>query len=125
MGEGIFAQETSITLTKQPRRIEFVAADGAVQELKSSFALLEEVLDGTHGRQALETFLRGKFSVQAEDSFSLHMKATMMKVSIDHLRCLCQVFFQSLISEHASVNLNLFQWLGDLMARWIICLMRA
>ena len=128
MGEGDFrSNETSITLTEATEaRIEFVAADGAVQELKSSFALLEgEVLDGTFmSRQALETFLREQIQRAKQEGilFSLHMKATMMKVSDPIIFGACvEVFFQSLITEHrealSAAGVNFSNGLGDLMAK--------
>ena len=128
MGEGDFrSNETSITLTAATEaRIEFVASDGAAQTLKSAFALQEgEVLDGTYmSRQALEGFLQKQIQRAKQEGvlFSLHMKATMMKVSDPIIFGACvEVFFQSLITEHRealnAVGVNFSNGLGDLIAK--------
>ena len=128
MGEGDFrSNETSITLTAATEaRIEFVASDGAAQTLKSAFALQEgEVLDGTYmSRQALEGFLQKQILRAKQEGvlFSLHMKATMMKVSDPIIFGACvEVFFQSLITEHRqalnAAGVNFSNGLGDLMAK--------
>ena len=128
MGEGDFrSNETSITLTAATEaRIEFVASDGAAQTLKSAFALQEgEVLDGTYmSRQALEEFLQKQIQRAKQEGvlFSLHMKATMMKVSDPIIFGACvEVFFQSLIAEHrealSAAGVNFSNGLGDLMAK--------
>ena len=128
MGEGDFrSNETSITLTAATEaRIEFVAPDGSAQTLKSAFALQEgEVLDGTDmSRQALEEFLQKQIQRAKQEGvlFSLHMKATMMKVSDPIIFGACvEVFFQSLITEHrealSAAGVNFSNGLGDLMAK--------
>jgi len=128
MGEGDFrSNETSITLTAATEaRIEFVAPDGSAQTLKSAFALQEgEVLDGTYmSRQALEEFLQKQIQRAKQEGvlFSLHMKATMMKVSDPIIFGACvEVFFQSLIAEHrealSAAGVNFSNGLGDLMAK--------
>ena len=128
MGEGDFrSNETSITLTAATEaRIEFVASDGSAQTLKSAFALQEgEVLDGTYmSRQALEGFLQKQIQRAKQEGvlFSLHMKATMMKVSDPIIFGACvEVFFQSLITEHRealnAVGVNFSNGLGDLIAK--------
>jgi len=128
MGEGDFrSNETSITLTATTEaRIEFVASDGSAQTLKSAFALQEgEVLDGTYmSRQALEEFLQKQIQRAKQEGvlFSLHMKATMMKVSDPIIFGACvEVFFQSLIAEHrealSAAGVNFSNGLGDLMAK--------
>ena len=128
MGEGDFrSNETSITLTAATEaRIEFVASDGAAQTLKSAFALQEgEVLDGTYmSRQALEGFLQKQIQRAKQEGvlFSLHMKATMMKVSDPIIFGACvEVFFQSLITEHRealnAAGVNFSNGLGDLIAK--------
>ena len=128
MGEGDFrSNETSITLTAATEaRIEFVASDGSAQTLKSAFALQEgEVLDGTYmSRQALEGFLQKQILRAKQEGvlFSLHMKATMMKVSDPIIFGACvEVFFQSLITEHRealnAAGVNFSNGLGDLMAK--------
>ncbi|NYJ02576.1 isocitrate dehydrogenase [Nocardioides thalensis] len=66
-------------------RIEHVAADGTVTVLKESVPVLAgEVVDGTFmDVEALEEFLAGAIQRAKDEDvlFSLHLKATMMKVS--------------------------------------------
>ena len=87
MGDGDFrSTERSVTLAHDDElRIEHVDADGNVTVLKASLPVLEgEVVDGAvMRRRALDAFLAD----QIEDAkgkgvlFSVHLKATMMKVS--------------------------------------------
>ena len=87
MAEGdFFHNEKSVTLTADTTaKIEHVAKDGKVTTLMSSLPLLDgEVLDATFmSRKALIDF----FDAQVKDAkaqgvlYSLHLKATMMKVS--------------------------------------------
>jgi len=89
-------------------RIEFVAKDGSIKVLKPKVALLEgEVIDATYmSKKALVKFL-GEQVAEAKAQgvlFSLHMKATMMKVSdpiiFGHA---VQVFFKDVFDKHAAV----------------------
>jgi isocitrate dehydrogenase len=78
--------EKSVTLTKATTaRVEHVAEGGAVTVLKPSVALQPgEILDATvMSKRALEAFLREQIvdARQRGVLFSLHLKATMMKVS--------------------------------------------
>ena len=78
--------ELSVTVPEATTvRIEHVAADGTVTVLKDGLKLLAgEVLDGTVMRvAALRTFLDAQIArAKAEGVlFSVHLKATMMKVS--------------------------------------------
>lgn len=87
MSSGDFRfNEKSVTVSEATNiRIEHVADDGTVSVLKEKVALQEgEIIDGTFmSKNALVKFL----NEQVEDAknsgvlFSLHMKATMMKVS--------------------------------------------
>jgi isocitrate dehydrogenase len=87
MGDGDFrSTERSVTIESDDElRIEHVAADGSVSVLKASLPVLAgEIVDGAvMRRRALDAFL----AEQIEDArargvlFSLHLKATMMKVS--------------------------------------------
>ncbi|HWK27916.1 MAG TPA: NADP-dependent isocitrate dehydrogenase [Solirubrobacter sp.] len=87
MTEGDFCStETSVTLDREDvLRIEHVDADGAVTVLKASVPVLEgEIVDAAvMRRRALDAFLAAQIADAAERGvlFSLHMKATMMKVS--------------------------------------------
>jgi isocitrate dehydrogenase len=101
--------EVAVTLPADTTaRIEHVAADGSVTVLKESLPLLAgEVLDGTYmSRAALVAFLRE----QVRDAkargvlFSLHMKATMMKVSDPIIFGHCvRVFFEDVFAAHGAV----------------------
>jgi len=78
--------EKSITLPEATTvRIEFHAADGQASVLKEGLALEKgEIIDGTFmSTRALVTFLDAQIARARNEGtlFSLHMKATMMKVS--------------------------------------------
>lgn len=80
------SNEKSITLPAATEaRIEFVAPDGKVTVLKQKLALQAgEVLDATFmSKNALRTFLEEQIEEAKKQGvlFSLHLKATMMKVS--------------------------------------------
>ncbi len=87
MTDGDFrATEQSVTVDAEDDvRIEHVAADGAVTVLKESTPLLAgEVIDAAVMRRAaLQAFLAEQVAEAAEQGvlFSVHLKATMMKVS--------------------------------------------
>ncbi len=80
------ANEKSVTVPDATTvRIEHVATDGTTTVLKDGLALLAgEVIDGTYlSAASLRSFLAAQIA-DAKDKgvlFSLHMKATMMKVS--------------------------------------------
>src|SRR5699024_9263508 len=87
MDSGDFrSNEKSITLDKDDvLTIQLVKKDGGIQKLKEGLKVLDkEIVDGTFmSKKALLSFLQQ----QVEDAkkqgvlFSIHMKATMMKVS--------------------------------------------
>jgi isocitrate dehydrogenase len=87
MSDGDFRSTEQAVTVAEPRtvRIEHVADDGSVTVLKPDFALLAgEVLDGAVMRAAaLDVFLAEQIAdARAKDIlFSVHLKATMMKVS--------------------------------------------
>lgn len=87
MGEGDFrSNEAAVTIASDGAlRIEHVGTDGTVTVLKDGVAVLAgEVVDGTFmSRSALTTFLTEQIADAKTKGvlFSLHMKATMMKVS--------------------------------------------
>jgi len=107
-------------------RIEHVADDGAVTVLRESLPLQEgEVLDTTFmSRRALVEFLRE----QVEDArrhgvlFSVHLKATMMKVSDPIIFGHCvRVFFEDVFTRHGEVlarlGVNPNDGFGDVVAK--------
>jgi len=122
--DDFYGHETSMTVEKPiDYRIEFVGADGKATVLKKKAPLKAgEIIDSTHMNvKALRKF----FEEQIEDAkkydvlFSLHLKATMMKVSdpvmFGHA---VTVYFKDVFAKHgealkqAGVNPNL--GLGDL-----------
>ncbi len=87
-GNDFYANEVSATISAAQAgdaKIEFVAADGSVAVLKDSYPLAEgTVADATFmSAAALGSFLAEAIEDTKADGtmFSLHMKATMMKVS--------------------------------------------
>lgn len=119
--------EASITLgADTTARIEHVADDGTVTVLKASLPLLAgEVLDATWmSRDALVAFLRREIDAAADEGvlFSLHLKATMMKVSdpiiFGHA---VRAYFHRVFHNHAEVldrcGVDVNQGFGDLVAK--------
>jgi len=122
-----FSHEKSVTLDEAGVvRIELVAEDGTAQVLKESTPLLPgEILDATFlSRSELISFLSGQLATAkaAGVLFSLHMKATMMKVSdpiiFGHA---VSVFFKDLVEKHAelldSLAVDFKNGFGDLVAK--------
>lgn len=128
MGADDFASnEKSVTVDAATDvKIEHVAADGTVTVLKESTPLLAgEILDGTKlSKAALVKFLDEQI-VEARAQgvlFSLHMKATMMKVSDPIIFGLCvEVFFKDVIAKHGEtltkLGVNFSNGFGDLIAK--------
>lgn len=87
MSEGDFAHnEKSITIEKATNvHIKHIAKDGTKTTLKGNLPLIDgEIIDATVlNKKSLLTFLDKEFTDAAEQGvlLSLHMKATMMKVS--------------------------------------------
>ena len=107
-------------------RIEFVDADGEVIVLKESTPLLAgEILDGTFmSRKALLAFLEAQVAAAREEGilFSLHLKATMMKVSDPIIfGCGVRAFFKDLIAKHGplfeELGVDYNNGFGDLLAK--------
>ncbi|MCK0097490.1 NADP-dependent isocitrate dehydrogenase [Yoonia sp. F2084L] len=81
-----FSNETSVTLSDaQTLKIELTGADGSVTTLKDGIAMpAGTIVDATFmSAKALKDFFHAQIARTLEDGtlFSLHMKATMMKVS--------------------------------------------
>ena len=119
--------EQSVTIESATDvRIELVGADGSTTLLKNSTPLLAgEVLDATAMRKdALVAFLEDQVAAaKAEGTlFSLHMKATMMKVSdpiiFGHG---VRAYFKDLIEKHADVidelGVDFNNGFGDLVSK--------
>jgi isocitrate dehydrogenase len=104
--DDFFSNEKSVVIpTDDTLRIEHLAADGTVTVLKESVPVLAgEVVDGTFmSVAALRRFLSEQIArAKAEDVlFSVHLKATMMKVSdpiiFGHV---VQAFFPTLFEQY-------------------------
>ncbi|MEZ4231506.1 MAG: NADP-dependent isocitrate dehydrogenase [Polyangiaceae bacterium] len=109
MSAGDFCHnERSVTLEKATTaRIELVAKDGSVTVLKDKLPLQAgEILDGTcMSKAALVKFLEEQIADAKQSGvlFSLHMKATMMKVSDPIIFGHCvKVFFKDVFAKHAA-----------------------
>jgi isocitrate dehydrogenase len=108
MSDGDFrSTEQSVTVADEGTvRIEHVSADGDVTVLKSDFPVLAgEVLDAAVMRRAaLDAFLAEQVAEAKEQGvlFSVHLKATMMKVSdpiiFGHA---VRAYFPAVFREHA------------------------
>ncbi|TMP09827.1 NADP-dependent isocitrate dehydrogenase [Pseudoalteromonas sp. S3178] len=115
MNEGdFFGSEQSVTVdTATDVRIEHVATNGDVTVLKQSTPLLAgEVIDASRiSASKLQAFLAAEIDAAKEKGvlFSLHMKATMMKVSdpiiFGHA---VKVFYKDVFAKHG----ELFEELG-------------
>jgi len=122
-----YGSEKSVTVAQATDvRIEFVAKDGTATVLKAKTALKAgEVIDAAVlSRKALRAF----YAEQIADAkakgvmLSLHLKATMMKISdpimFGHA---VTVFFKDVFDKHAAVikelGVNVNNGLGDLLAK--------
>ena len=108
-GGDFYGSETSTTLSAPTDvRIEFAAADGAVTVLKEKVALLkDEVVDtSVMSVKALRTFYAEQIAAAKKDGtlLSLHLKATMMKISDPIMFGHCvSVYFAAALDKHADV----------------------
>ncbi|MFC1749601.1 NADP-dependent isocitrate dehydrogenase [Pseudomonadota bacterium] len=128
MSEGDFyGSEKSLTITEATEfRIEFVGEDGSVSELKSAAPLLVgEVIDcAVMSQKALRAFLIAAIAEAKKQGvlFSLHMKATMMKVSDPIIFGIAvSVFFKDVFDKHAdtfaALGVNPNNGLGDVYSK--------
>jgi len=128
MGEGDFrSNERSVTLdAATTARIEQVAADGTVRVLRESLPLQAgEVLDATFmSRGALQAFLKREIEDARHSGilFSLHLKATMMKVSDPILfGYAVRAFLGDLFEKHGAtlerIGVDPNNGIGDLLLR--------
>ncbi len=128
MDSGDFcSNEKSVTMAgATDAKIEFVDQDGNVTVLKENMPLQAgEIIDATFmSKNALTKFLEEQIQ-DAKDKgvlFSLHMKATMMKVSDPVIFGHCvKVFYKDVIEKHRSViaelGVDFNNGLGDLYAK--------
>ena len=128
-GNDFRSNEVSATVTDAqagPAKIEFTDVDGTVSVLKEGLDILAgTVVDATFmSASALRNFLRKEIANAKEEGvlFSLHMKATMMKVSdpiiFGHA---VSVFFEEAFEKHAdalaAAGVNPNSGLGDVLDR--------
>jgi isocitrate dehydrogenase len=127
MSEGDFyGSEKSLTIASETTvKIELTGKDGRKEVLKSGLKLMEgEVVDvATLSVSALKAFFK-KAKADAKDKgvlFSLHLKATMMKVSdpiiFGHA---VKVFFEPVFQKHSetfeALGVDVNNGFGDLLA---------
>jgi isocitrate dehydrogenase len=125
--DDFFSNEKSVTVPAATDvKIEHVAADGTMTILKASTPLKAgEIIDATVMRKAaLTAFIESQIAKAKADGvlFSVHLKATMMKVSdpiiFGHV---VKVFFKDLIAKHAAtlteLQVDFNNGFGDLIAK--------
>ncbi|MCJ7874279.1 NADP-dependent isocitrate dehydrogenase [Phaeobacter sp. J2-8] len=128
-GNDFFSNEVSATLTAAQAgaaKIEFVAKDGTTTVLKDGWPLDEgTVVDATFmSAKALSAFLAEQIEATKADGtlFSLHMKATMMKVSdpiiFGHaVKAWLAPVFDKFGDDLEAAGVNPNSGLGDVLAR--------
>ena len=125
--DDFFSNERSVVVPEAVTvKIEFVAADGTVTVLKEKTPLKKgEILDATVlSKQALIRFIEAQIVRAKQEGvlFSVHLKATMMKVSdpiiFGHF---VRVFFKDLITKHNALfdklGIDFNNGFGDLLAK--------
>ncbi len=126
MTSGDFRANEQSVLIENPTtvNIEFEGKDGSKETLKANLSLIAgEILDATHmSVNALNKFLQEQVAYAKENNilFSVHMKATMMKVSdpviFGHI---VKVYFSDVFKKHAvklqELGVNVNNGLADLL----------
>jgi isocitrate dehydrogenase len=125
--DDFFSNEKSVTVKDATEvKIEFTGKDGSTKTLLSKLALKAgEIMDATQmSQKALVAFFEQQIAKAKADGllFSLHMKATMMKVSdpiiFGHA---VKTFFKDLVAKHAGtlaeIGVNFNNGFGDLIAK--------
>ena len=126
-GGDFFANEKSTTIKESTSaKIEFVAVDGNSTVLKDNLSLeAAEIVDATFmSNKALDTFLDQQIRDAKKQGvlFSLHLKATMMKVSDPVIFGHCvKVFYATVLEKHvetiADLGFNFNNGIGDLYSK--------
>jgi isocitrate dehydrogenase len=122
-----YGSEKSVTLAEAAQfKIEFVAADGKVSELKGLAPLKAgEVIDSSVlSLSALKSFI-AEVIAEAKAAgvlFSVHLKATMMKVSDPIMfGAIVEVYFADVFAKYADLfkelNVDTSNGLGDVYAK--------
>ncbi|MDO8207019.1 MAG: NADP-dependent isocitrate dehydrogenase [Gallionella sp.] len=122
-----YGSEKSVTVSEAgSARIEFEGDDGKTTVLKEKVALMEgEIIDAAvMSRRALRAFYEEQITDAKKQGvlLSLHLKATMMKISdpimFGHA---VTVYFKDVFEKHAAVikelGVNVNNGLGDLLAK--------
>ncbi len=128
MSEGDFyGSEQSLTIAEATQfSIEFAAEEGSVTTLKKAMPLQAgEIIDTAIMRQsALRAFLKQQITQAKQQGilFSLHLKATMMKVSDPIIfGTAVSVFFEEVFEKHAAtfteLGINPNNGLGDVYTK--------
>lgn len=128
MKEGDFrANEKSVTFQQDDVvTIQLVTKDGSTQTLKKGLNVLNgEILDGTFmSKKALLAFLQKQVEEAKQQGvlFSIHMKATMMKVSdpiiFGHaVKTFFADLFQTYAEDFDRIGVNVNNGFGDLLGR--------
>ncbi|MGV3587084.1 MAG: NADP-dependent isocitrate dehydrogenase [Adhaeribacter sp.] len=126
-GDDFYGSEQSVVMERAGSvKIEFVGADGTAKTLKDNLALKAgEVIDASRmSKKALRAFYEKEIADAKAQGvlLSLHLKATMMKVSdpimFGHA---VTVFFKDIFEKHAdtlkSIGVNPNNGLSDLYAK--------
>ena len=126
-GKDFFANETSMTLDGATEaKIEFVAGDGTTTVLKQGLSLQNgEVIDSTAMNVvALREFYAQQIEKAKEDGvlLSLHLKATMMKISDPIMFGHCvSVYYKAALDKHADalkeIGANVNNGLADVLQK--------
>ncbi len=125
--DDFFSNEKSVCVPAATDvKIEFIGTDGSTKVLKDKTPLKAgEILDATRmSKKALVAFIEEQLQKAKAEGvlFSLHMKATMMKVSdpiiFGHA---VRVFFKDVLAKHgaalAEIGVELNNGFGDLVAK--------
>ncbi len=126
-GGDFYGSEQSVTVDAPTRvRIEFVSGDGHVKVLKDGIELLEgEVMDSAvMDVRALREFYAEQIEAARADGvlLSLHLKATMMKVSdpIMFGHCVAE-YYKDALEKHAEalaeIGANVNNGIGDVLEK--------
>ncbi len=122
-----YGSEKSVTVANATDvKIEFVGNDGAVKTLKASTPLLAgEIIDcSTLSLNSLKAFIAKEIETAKAQGvlFSVHMKATMMKVSDPIIfGAIVEVFYKEIFEKYADLfaelGVNTNNGLGDVYAK--------
>jgi len=126
-GGDFYGSETSMTLDRATTaRIQFVSDDGSITLLKENLDLLEgEVIDTSlMNVRALRKFYAEQIDAASSDNvlLSLHLKATMMKISDPIMFGHCvSVYYKDALDKHADtlkeIGANLNNGLADVLQK--------